>query len=122
MWSAARLPWATHWARRAVAWFRQCSMNSSAVRSGAGCCACVSAAAWASPPLSSGFEGDIRMSGFVYERDTDGIVTIIMDMANSSANTMNPEFARLMRESMQRLEQEQDLKGVVLASAKKTFF
>jgi 3-hydroxyacyl-CoA dehydrogenase/enoyl-CoA hydratase/3-hydroxybutyryl-CoA epimerase len=68
------------------------------------------------------FEGDIRMSGFVYERDTDGIVTIIMDMANSSANTMNPEFARLMRESMQRLEQEQDLKGVVLASAKKTFF
>ena len=61
------------------------------------------------------------MSGFKYEKDKDNIVTITMDM-DGPVNAMNASYRQLMGETVSRLEGEQSLKGVVIASAKKTFF
>ncbi len=58
-----------------------------------------------------------------YERDSDGVVTLTLDDPTSSANTMTELYARSMAEAVARLEAEiDDVKGVVIASAKKTFF
>jgi 3-hydroxyacyl-CoA dehydrogenase/enoyl-CoA hydratase/3-hydroxybutyryl-CoA epimerase len=61
------------------------------------------------------------MSGFNYEKDADGIVTITMDM-EGPVNSMSPAFLPLYRESIEKLEAEEGLTGVIFASAKKTFF
>ena len=61
------------------------------------------------------------MSVFKYEKDADGIVTITMDMTGP-VNAMNDEYRDAMTETVDRLEKEEGLAGVVLASAKKTFF
>ena len=58
-----------------------------------------------------------------YERDADGIVTLTLDDPNSSANTMNELYTASMKAAVERLYDEvDDVKGVVIASAKKTFF
>src|SRR4051794_11517634 len=58
-----------------------------------------------------------------YERGDDGIVILTLDDPNQSANTMNAAYAASMGATVQRLEAEKDdIKGVVLTSAKKTFF
>ena len=58
-----------------------------------------------------------------YDRDADGIVTLTLDDPNASANTMNELYQSSMEAAVQRLYDEQDdVTGVVLASAKKTFF
>lgn len=62
------------------------------------------------------------MEEFRYEKDADGIVTITMDMTGQSANTMNERFVPAMDWALNKLRAEDDLKGVVFASAKKTFF
>jgi 3-hydroxyacyl-CoA dehydrogenase / enoyl-CoA hydratase / 3-hydroxybutyryl-CoA epimerase len=62
------------------------------------------------------------MSDFKYEKDADGIVTITMDMKGQGANTMNAAYLPAMSGVIEKLHAEQDLKGVVFASAKKTFF
>ncbi len=57
-----------------------------------------------------------------YERDDEGIVTLTMDMSGS-ANVMNAEYHEAMAGAVARLEAERDdITGVVLTSAKKTFF
>ncbi|MEU4803191.1 3-hydroxyacyl-CoA dehydrogenase NAD-binding domain-containing protein [Actinosynnema sp. NPDC023587] len=57
-----------------------------------------------------------------YERDDEGVVTLTMDLAGS-ANVMNAEYHAAMGAVVDRLEAERDdLTGVVLTSAKKTFF
>ena len=61
------------------------------------------------------------MTGFAYEKDADGIVTIIMDMAGP-VNSMVPEFTPMLDETVDRLQAEDGLVGVVLTSAKSTFF
>lgn len=61
------------------------------------------------------------MSGFNYEKDADGIVTVTMDMAGP-VNSMSAEFNPLWKEMVEKLEKEDGLTGVVLTSAKKTFF
>ena len=61
------------------------------------------------------------MSGFNYEKDADGIVTVTMDM-DGPVNSMNEEYRQCMAETVQKLQQEDGLTGVVLASAKKVFF
>jgi 3-hydroxyacyl-CoA dehydrogenase/enoyl-CoA hydratase/3-hydroxybutyryl-CoA epimerase len=64
-----------------------------------------------------------QQSAVRYERDSDGIVTLTMDDPSASANTMNEAYATAMREAIGRLETEKDdVTGVVLTSAKKTFF
>ncbi len=58
-----------------------------------------------------------------YERDDEGIVTLTMDDPNAGANTMNDTYKAAMGETVDRLEAErEDITGVVLTSAKKTFF
>jgi 3-hydroxyacyl-CoA dehydrogenase / enoyl-CoA hydratase / 3-hydroxybutyryl-CoA epimerase len=61
------------------------------------------------------------MSGFNYEKDADNIVTITMDM-DGPVNSMSPAFLPLLEETVAKLEAEEGLKGVVLTSAKSTFF
>ena len=61
------------------------------------------------------------MSGFNYEKDADGIVTVTMDM-DGPVNSMNEEYRQCMADTVQKLQQEDGLTGVVLASAKKVFF
>ena len=60
------------------------------------------------------------MSSFNYEKDPQGIVTLTMDMAGP-VNTINAEYQAAMQESIDRLEHEPALTGVIFASAKKVF-
>ena len=62
------------------------------------------------------------MSEYHYEKDADGIVTLTFDASGQSANTMNAKWQAAMKEAIVRLQGEEGLTGVVLASAKKTFF
>jgi 3-hydroxyacyl-CoA dehydrogenase/enoyl-CoA hydratase/3-hydroxybutyryl-CoA epimerase len=58
-----------------------------------------------------------------FEKDADGIVVLTMDDPDASANTMNDAYRDAMRATVERLESEKDdITGVVLTSAKKTFF
>ncbi|PRX49124.1 3-hydroxyacyl-CoA dehydrogenase/enoyl-CoA hydratase/3-hydroxybutyryl-CoA epimerase [Prauserella shujinwangii] len=58
-----------------------------------------------------------------WERDSDGIVVLTLDDPKQSANTMNGDFRSSLGVIVDRLEAEQDsITGVVLTSAKKTFF
>ncbi len=62
-----------------------------------------------------------------YERDADGIVTLTLDDPTANANTMNELYRDGMEAAVARLYDEQDspdggVTGVVVASAKKTFF
>ena len=62
------------------------------------------------------------MEQFRYDKDAEGIVTITMDMTGQSANTMNESFVPAWDETLAKLRSESDLAGVVITSAKKTFF
>lgn len=58
-----------------------------------------------------------------WEQDADGIVVLTLDDPNQSANTMNRAYAESMAATVDRLEAEKDsIAGVVITSAKKTFF
>ena len=58
-----------------------------------------------------------------YEKGQDNIVVLTMDMPGQSANTMNAEYRAAMGNIVDRLEAEKDsIAGVILTSAKKTFF
>jgi 3-hydroxyacyl-CoA dehydrogenase/enoyl-CoA hydratase/3-hydroxybutyryl-CoA epimerase len=58
-----------------------------------------------------------------WEQDADGIVTLTMDDPDQSANTMNEAYSTSMHATVERLYAEQgSITGVVLTSAKKTFF
>ncbi|MCF8466411.1 MAG: enoyl-CoA hydratase/isomerase family protein, partial [Sneathiella sp.] len=62
------------------------------------------------------------MTGFIFDKDTDGIVTITMDMPGQSANTMSAAYDGFMSGTLEKLEADKELTGVVFASAKNTFF
>ncbi|HEV7450995.1 MAG TPA: 3-hydroxyacyl-CoA dehydrogenase NAD-binding domain-containing protein [Pseudonocardiaceae bacterium] len=58
-----------------------------------------------------------------WDADADGIVTLTMDDPEHSANTMNERYVTSMGDTLDRLESERDsITGVILTSAKKTFF
>ena len=58
-----------------------------------------------------------------YEKGADNIVVLTMDMPGQSANTMNAVYREAMSAVVKRLEAEKDaIAGVILTSAKKTFF
>jgi 3-hydroxyacyl-CoA dehydrogenase/enoyl-CoA hydratase/3-hydroxybutyryl-CoA epimerase len=58
-----------------------------------------------------------------WDKDDDGVVILTLDDPNQSANTMNEAYARSMGATVERLEAEKDdIHGVVITSAKKTFF
>lgn len=58
-----------------------------------------------------------------WEQDADGIVTLTLDDPTGSANVMNEHYKESMHNAVERLVAEKDsITGVVIASAKKTFF
>ncbi|MFI1335002.1 3-hydroxyacyl-CoA dehydrogenase NAD-binding domain-containing protein [Streptomyces sp. NPDC020845] len=58
-----------------------------------------------------------------WERSDDGIVTLVLDDPHQSANTMNAAFVSSLTAVADRLEAERDsIRGIVVTSAKKTFF
>jgi len=58
-----------------------------------------------------------------WEKGDDGIVVLTLDDPNQSANTMNAAYAASMGATVARLKAEKDdIAGVVITSAKKTFF
>ena len=62
-----------------------------------------------------------------YDKDADGIVTLTLDDPNASANTMNGAYRDGMHAAVDRLYEElaadeSSVTGVVVASAKKSFF
>jgi 3-hydroxyacyl-CoA dehydrogenase/enoyl-CoA hydratase/3-hydroxybutyryl-CoA epimerase len=58
-----------------------------------------------------------------WDRDADGVVILTLDDPNQSANTMNAAYQASMRATVERLEAERDdIAGVIITSAKKTFF
>ena len=58
-----------------------------------------------------------------WDRDADGVVILTLDDPNQSANTMNADYVASMRAVVDRLVAEKDeITGVVITSAKKTFF
>lgn len=62
-------------------------------------------------------------SSIRWERDGEGVVTLTMDDPQASANTMNERFIRSLADTVDRLYTERDdITGVILTSAKKTFF
>ena len=64
-----------------------------------------------------------QQSAVRYEKDSDGIVVLTLDDPTASANTMNELYKESMAATVDRLEQEKDeITGVVVTSAKKTFF
>jgi 3-hydroxyacyl-CoA dehydrogenase/enoyl-CoA hydratase/3-hydroxybutyryl-CoA epimerase len=58
-----------------------------------------------------------------WEDAGDGVVNLVLDDPNQSANTMNADYMASIKATVDRLEAEKDsISGVVLTSAKKTFF
>jgi 3-hydroxyacyl-CoA dehydrogenase/enoyl-CoA hydratase/3-hydroxybutyryl-CoA epimerase len=64
-----------------------------------------------------------QQSAVRYDKDSEGVVVLTLDDPTSSANTMNEHYLASMGEAIDRLEAErEEIAGVVVASAKKTFF
>ena len=62
-------------------------------------------------------------SAVKYDLGDDGIVVLTFDEPGSSANTMNERYVEAMHSAVERLHAERaEISGVVLTSAKKTFF
>src|ERR1700761_6520390 len=81
-----------------------------------------SAAAWVSPPSSRGFK-TMAENTIQWDKDADSIVTLTMDDPTGSANVMNEHYSESMHKAVERLVAEKDsITGVVITSAKKTFF
>jgi 3-hydroxyacyl-CoA dehydrogenase/enoyl-CoA hydratase/3-hydroxybutyryl-CoA epimerase len=58
-----------------------------------------------------------------WDKDADGIVTLTLDDPTGSANVMNEHYSQSMHNAVERLVAEKDsITGVVITSAKKTFF
>lgn len=58
-----------------------------------------------------------------WARDDDGIITLTLDDPASPVNTMNAAYVESMGVTVDRLEAERDtIAGVILASAKRSFF
>ncbi len=58
-----------------------------------------------------------------WDAEADGIVTLTLDDPGRSANTINERYVESMGHTLDRLQAERDsITGVILTSAKKTFF
>ncbi|HEX2176096.1 MAG TPA: 3-hydroxyacyl-CoA dehydrogenase NAD-binding domain-containing protein [Nocardioidaceae bacterium] len=64
-----------------------------------------------------------EQSAIRWDKGDDGIVVLTLDAPGQSANTMNDLYKASMEHAVERLEAEKaDIAGVVVTSAKKTFF
>ena len=58
-----------------------------------------------------------------WDKDADGIVILTLDDPSGSTNMMNEAYIESMGKTVDRLVAEKDsITGVVITSAKKTFF
>src|SRR6187401_634801 len=58
-----------------------------------------------------------------FEKDAENVVTVTFDAPDAPVNTMTEAFQKAFTETVARLTREKEsTKGVILASAKKTFF
>src|SRR5436190_3263581 len=58
-----------------------------------------------------------------FEKDSGNVVTLTFDAPDAPVNTMTEDWQRAFADMVARLEREKgSIKGVILASAKKTFF
>jgi 3-hydroxyacyl-CoA dehydrogenase/enoyl-CoA hydratase/3-hydroxybutyryl-CoA epimerase len=73
---------------------------------------------------SGGRRGGVPPTGTIrWDKDGDGVVILTLDDPNQSANTMNAAYGESITATVQRLEAEKDdITGVVITSAKSTFF
>ena len=63
------------------------------------------------------------MSAIRYELGSDQILTLTIDMPGQSANTMNAAFRDALSETAAKVKDDLDnIRGIIIASAKKTFF
>lgn len=62
------------------------------------------------------------MSAIQYQKNADNIVILTLDSPNQSANTMNADFRAALVDISEKLSQEDAISGIILRSAKKTFF
>ncbi|KAA1171187.1 3-hydroxyacyl-CoA dehydrogenase [Marinobacter salinexigens] len=63
------------------------------------------------------------MSAIRYELGPDQILTLTIDMPGQSANTMNGEFRQALAATVHKVKEDlESIKGIIIASAKKTFF
>ncbi|MFF3749201.1 3-hydroxyacyl-CoA dehydrogenase NAD-binding domain-containing protein [Streptomyces sp. NPDC002018] len=62
-------------------------------------------------------------SAIRWEQDGTGVVTLVLDDPRQSANTMNAAFRHSLAAIAERAEAERDgIRGIIVTSAKKTFF
>jgi 3-hydroxyacyl-CoA dehydrogenase/enoyl-CoA hydratase/3-hydroxybutyryl-CoA epimerase len=62
-------------------------------------------------------------SNILWEQGDDGVVILTLDAQGQSANTMNQAYVDSMEATLDRLDEQRDvIRGVVITSAKKTFF
>jgi 3-hydroxyacyl-CoA dehydrogenase/enoyl-CoA hydratase/3-hydroxybutyryl-CoA epimerase len=65
------------------------------------------------------------MTGFDIEVDADGVALVTMNMPGQAVNLMNEAYAGVMEETLRQLSDgiaDSRIRGIVLTSAKKTFF
>jgi 3-hydroxyacyl-CoA dehydrogenase/enoyl-CoA hydratase/3-hydroxybutyryl-CoA epimerase len=56
-----------------------------------------------------------------FEKDSDGIVTLTLDMPGRSMNVLNDELTKPFSESIARIEGDASIKGVIITSGKAQF-
>ncbi|WP_180077464.1 3-hydroxyacyl-CoA dehydrogenase NAD-binding domain-containing protein [Acinetobacter sp. YH12251] len=62
------------------------------------------------------------MSAIQFEKNADNIVILTLDSPNQSANTMNADFRTALAETVDKLQADENIVGIIFRSAKKTFF
>ncbi len=63
------------------------------------------------------------MSAIHYDLGSDQILTLTIDMPGQSANTMNADFRAALTETVGKVKNDLDnIRGIIVTSAKKTFF
>lgn len=62
------------------------------------------------------------MSAIQFEKNTDNIVILTLDSPNQSANTMNADFRAALAETVEKLQADDNIAGIIFRSNKKTFF
>ncbi|MGF2686476.1 3-hydroxyacyl-CoA dehydrogenase NAD-binding domain-containing protein [Marinobacter sp. DUT-3] len=63
------------------------------------------------------------MSAIRYELGSDQILTLTIDMPGQSANTMNADFRQGLTETVAKVKEDlENIRGIIVTSAKKTFF
>jgi 3-hydroxyacyl-CoA dehydrogenase/enoyl-CoA hydratase/3-hydroxybutyryl-CoA epimerase len=64
---------------------------------------------------------DAQASSIRFERDSDGIVTLTLDMPGRSMNVLNDELTAPLIAALEQIERDATIKGVILTSGKPQF-